>query len=236
MRDHSGPVRSAATRHERETIGLTNPVQNPDACTPLTSQLWVAHCGFRIQEVLIRYDTHRAEASALSESGERLLAWLRVRIDDPSACNTPVGSCRGSFADHHDHATNLRTYSFASALLLLLNAAVLHRTPPDDPNERFRLLTQQINLIDDLIRAAKMAQQYRPLGSLGSTWALLIAWASLCWRQPSHPTALLSKAASFEKKAEIQTLLFQYEIVGINSRTHYMLQQAEGMFERLFPS
>lgn len=114
------------------------------------------------------------------------------------------------------HAELCRTSCFTSALVLLLAAiGGLHQ----DWGAPSRM--KRAEVVGSLVFVAQRAQIYRPLGSLGATWALAIAWAS--------------SSISAEKKM-IEDLIFEQDVACFNLRTRQMMQQADCLFEKLSSS
>lgn len=82
-------------------------------------------------------------------------------------------------------------------------------------------MMQRAEVVDFLVCVAQRAQIYLPLGSLGATWALAIAWAS--------------SSISAEKKM-IEDLIFEHDVACFKLRTRQMMQQAGCLFTKLSSS
>lgn len=173
-------------------------------------QLWTLHCTLRLHDVVNDPTTSSEELHALHESGQNLLMCLQQQML-PYEAPTLLSDDR-----IRSHAELCRTYCFASALVLLLAAIGGSHQDLGAPSKM-----QRAEVVDLLVCVAQRAQVYRPLGSLGATWALAIAWAS--------------SSISAEKKI-IEDLIFEQDVACFKLRTRQMMQQADCLFTKISSS
>lgn len=204
----SRPCDSARTTVRRALLTAVSPTDVFSGVAanfrPVDGQLWTLHCILRLPFVLGDCSSEGLEElSSLCMSGTNLLAIMQ-QVPTFSLDRTKPGNVP------RDRADFLRTYSFAAALVLLLNAMAGSRGEVCAPKR-----AQRECLVQNVIAAASEAQMFQPLGSLGSTWALVIAWAF---------TEVTSE------RQHIEDLIFRSDAACINTRTQTMMRQAEEVF------